>query len=185
MEIIGRDVALEYNALSDTHCDSIIDVYKENKKHTMLMDKASGDYPNDTNYYDCKISRQNYPNLFNLLTNAVKSLTTQYYASTGIDTPLISKIERFTLMKYAAGGGQFNHHVDGQGPLFSRRLSIIWYLNNVSEGGRLTLPSKLKPLEITPTKGMAIVFPTDWTHNHYVTPTLSNDRYSMLTFLHH
>jgi hypothetical protein len=183
VRIIGRDVALKDNALSQQNCDSIIKVYNENKKK--LMDKDSGDYPNETNYFDCIVSSFKYPQMHALFTQSLDKLLVEYYQSIGIESTLVSKIERFTLMCFPKNSGQFERHVDSQGPLFGRRLVVIWYLNSVTDGGRLVMPTKDQPLEIIPTMGTALVCPTDWTHNHFVTPPMSNDRYSMLTFLHH
>jgi hypothetical protein len=183
VRIIGRDVALKENALSQQHCDSVMKVYAENKKK--IMDKDSGHYPNDTRYFDCNVSSLKYPKMYNLFKNSLDELLTEYYQSIGVQSSLVSKIERFTLMCFPKNTGEFNHHVDSQGNLFGRRLVVIWYLNDVSDGGRLVLPSKEHPIEIVPTLGTALICPTDWTHHHFVTKPMSNDRYSMLTFLHH
>nr|WP_269468678.1 2OG-Fe(II) oxygenase [Alteromonas sp. ASW11-130] len=86
-------------------------------------------------------------------------------------------------MKFEKGIDKFDVHFDSNGKAHTRCLAIIWYLNDVSEGGELHLPSKFEPLVVCPKQGRMVIVPTDWSHYHYVTPPESGDRYSLITFI--
>jgi hypothetical protein len=79
---------------------------------------------------------------------------------------------------------KFHVHFDGNGEDYSRTVALIFYLNDVDEGGVLHLPSKENYIKVKPQKGKLVFTPTDWTHYHFVDAPISHDRYSVITFIH-
>ena len=64
-----------------------------------------------------------------------------------------------------------------------RFLVVMFYLNDVEEGGQTIFPEY--QLAAKPTKGSLMVFPPFWTHPHLAEAPKSNDKYIISTYLHY
>lgn len=89
----------------------------------------------------------------------------------------------FIVAKYAPGDGCGFHDdaqtsVSGENGL--RYLTVIFFLNDVPEGGELHFP--VQNVKIKPTRGTVVLFPAQVTHPHEVLPTLT-DRYVLQTWV--
>ncbi len=89
----------------------------------------------------------------------------------------------YVVSKYAPGDGCILH-VDGQTAEephnFLRIATLIFYLNDVAEGGEIFFP--LQNLTLKPQKGRCVVFPVGYTHPHEVLATRA-DRYILQTWV--
>jgi hypothetical protein len=89
----------------------------------------------------------------------------------------------FIVAKYAKGDA-CGFHDDAQtsvpGENGLRYLTVIFFLNDVPEGGELHFP--LQDVKVKPVKGTVVLFPAQLTHPHEVLPTLS-DRYVLQTWV--
>lgn len=182
---LGRDIVVKENALEAAHVRALLSIYEENKEYELKLNKESGDFPNDTEFNDVLLSSERYPKLFTFMQKQTHLLMTEYYELLGINKTIATKIERYTLMRFEKNVGQFEHHIDGQGIHFSRRIGIVWYLNTVAEGGELVFPSVDGNAIVRPIAGSAVIFPTDWTHSHWVRVPKTDDRYGIISFIHH
>ncbi|MES2745616.1 MAG: 2OG-Fe(II) oxygenase [Bdellovibrionota bacterium] len=61
-----------------------------------------------------------------------------------------------------------------------RYLTVIFFLNDVPEGGELHFP--VQGVKIKPVRGTVVLFPAQLTHPHEVLPTLT-DRYVLQTWV--
>lgn len=181
----GRDIYIIEEALSHERCDDIVNTMHKNAHRTICLSKETGFYPTDTNYNDTFIDFDNTPELYNFLNKKLASINMQYARVLGLNTPVGTVNEGFKVMTFKKNKGIFDHHVDAYGTEITRRLSVICYLNTVSDGGELVFPHPRKPVTIRPVKGTAVLFPTDWMHSHYVVAPKSEDRYSLMAFIHH
>ena len=78
----------------------------------------------------------------------------------------------------------FDLHVDASDSATAPRcLAMLFYLNDVEEGGLTVFP--FHDLEIKPKKGEVVVFPPTWEYPHLGQAPISNDKYIMSTYLHH
>ena len=81
----------------------------------------------------------------------------------------------YQLQKYDKGEGVYHWHHDYviNSATSSRRLTFLWYLNDVEEGGEtMFYHGKLKPKA-----GTLVIFPATWTYNHKGAMPLSGDKY--------
>lgn len=90
--------------------------------------------------------------------------------------------EGYTVRKYEKGKGKFKQHTDCASlKIINRRLTVIWYLNDVEEGGETCFPTV--PLRVKPKAGSVLLFPPFWMYAHEGCIPLSDDKYIIRTFL--
>ena len=99
--------------------------------------------------------------------------------------PEVEFLEEFRLKKYEVGGtDRFDEHVDvGDHESAKRALAMIFYLNDVADGGRTIFP--YHDLNIQPKRGRVVVFPPTWEYPHIGEPPISTSKYIMSTYLHY
>lgn len=89
----------------------------------------------------------------------------------------------FIVAKYLVGDA-CGFHDDHQSPIEPanglRYLTVIFFLNDVPEGGELHFPAQ--GLKIKATQGTMVIFPAQVTHPHEVLPTQS-ERYVLQTWV--
>ena len=180
---IGRDVVVNENALTEEQCDILVDILFENLKKQEEFSKETGKYSSNTNYHSLPIHKSRFPKAYNLLSEQMKNAVIAFKEINGLDCELGNVFENFEFMRYEKNGGVFDAHCDSNGASHPRTIALIWYLNDMEEGGELKIHGRTNPLTITPRKGKMVVFPTDWTHYHEVTTPTSSERYSINAFI--
>lgn len=72
------------------------------------------------------------------------------------------------------------HHERGRMADSSRFLTVLFYLNDIEDGGEtefLYIPKRIKPKA-----GRLVLFPSDYTHTHRGNPPLKETKYIMTTW---
>lgn len=181
---IGRDVVIKRNVFNEKQCKSLIAICDDERSLKIVNDRLNPDnmYNLETSFTDVKLLLKNAPNLQSFIKGHIHDAVNGYCKFRGLPS-LGTRFDNPELMKFEAGKDQFASHFDGNGKDCTRTLAIIWYLNDVNEGGELHLPSNTEALVINPEQGKMVIVPTDWTHYHYVSTPISNDRYSLITFI--
>jgi len=78
---------------------------------------------------------------------------------------------------------KFNVHSDAWSvESATRQLSLIIYLNDVEEGGETRLVHN--DMNIKPTKGSILVFPSNFCYTHEGKKPVSNDKYIIVSWIH-
>lgn len=96
--------------------------------------------------------------------------------------PLRTRYEDLRLKKYrAASSEQFQLHYDNTDAHPMRYLVLLWYLNDVGEGGETFFPAL--DLRVSPKPGRMLIFPPYWMFQHIGMPPRSNDKYILSTYL--
>ncbi|MDB5984956.1 MAG: 2OG-Fe(II) oxygenase [Nevskia sp.] len=99
-----------------------------------------------------------------------------------IAVPGPNKIDDLILKHYVAGGQQqFQPHFDSIYHVSNRYLVLLWYLNDVAEGGETVFPDL--GLAVAPRGGRLLVFPPYWMYQHAGRAPLSQDKYILSTYL--
>lgn len=177
---LGRDITIKDNVISLTKCNDLIELFEENKKLVTLNDDM---YYEKTRYLDFMLVTNLAPNIDKYITQLIKNSIDEYKDLLNIPFYLGVQFEQPKIMKFRRNQDQFDVHFDGNGSDHTRTLVLIWYLNDVNDGGELELPSKNNPITVKPKQGRLLICPTDWTHYHYVNTPKDCDRYSLITFL--
>lgn len=87
-----------------------------------------------------------------------------------------AKIEKFEAPQLLRYGKEqkFHDHIDDH-PLFTRRISLTYYLNDDYEGGDVEF--KRHGLRFKANKNDLLIFPSNFIYNHQVHPVTSGLRY--------
>jgi 2OG-Fe(II) oxygenase superfamily len=109
----------------------------------------------------------------------VQKLCSEYMARFKTGEPLVDY--GYTVAKYGVGDGCLEHKDTSSKDPEKKLLSLVFFLNDVDEGGELVFP--LHDVKIKPEKGKAVLYPAMFTHRHFVEPVKSNPRYAVITFL--
>ena len=87
------------------------------------------------------------------------------------------------MQKYYKNVGKFSYHEDSKVDFINksdRKITFMWYLNDVTEGGETEFWSDYK---ITPEFGKLILFPAEWSFPHTGKIPISNDKYIITGWL--
>ena len=95
------------------------------------------------------------------------------------NTPLISDL---IMKRYRPGQNEeFQLHFDAVDFRSNRYLVLLWYLNDVAEGGETSFPAL--ELSIKPQTGRLLMFPPYWMYQHQGLPPVSEEKYILSTYL--
>jgi len=88
--------------------------------------------------------------------------------------------ETIQIQRYRKNIGKYIYHNDGLvRDSKIRRLTFIWYLNDVLDGGE----TEFLGFKIVPEVGKLFIFPATWTYPHKANIPISNDKYIMTGWL--
>jgi prolyl 4-hydroxylase len=108
----------------------------------------------------------------------------QYNRDIGLTIPLppAPKHSDLTLKKYRpAGNERFQLHFDSIYSVANRYLVLLWYLNDVTEGGETRFPQL--GLSVKPAAGRLLMFPPYWMYQHEGLAPHSGDKFILSTYL--
>jgi prolyl 4-hydroxylase len=99
-----------------------------------------------------------------------------------IPLPRAPKHSDLTLKKYQCSGtDRFQLHFDSIYSVSNRYLVLLWYLNDVAEGGETCFPQL--QLSIKPAAGRLLMFPPYWMYQHEGVPPRSGDKFILSTYM--
>jgi prolyl 4-hydroxylase len=108
----------------------------------------------------------------------------RYNADVGLTIPIphAPKHSDLTLKRYRpAGGERFQLHFDSIYSVANRYLVLLWYLNDVLEGGETRFPQL--GISVRPQTGRLLIFPPYWMYQHEGVPPASGDKFILSTYL--
>jgi prolyl 4-hydroxylase len=99
-----------------------------------------------------------------------------------IPVPPTAKIGNLTLKRYRPGNQErFQLHFDSIYSVSNRYLVMLWYLNDVAEGGETRFPQL--DIAVRPAAGRLLVFPPYWMYQHEGAPPSSGEKFILSTYL--
>jgi hypothetical protein len=108
----------------------------------------------------------------------------RYNRDIGLTIPVPHSVQHddLTMKRYRPGGGErFQLHFDSIYSLSSRYLVVLWYLNDVAEGGETRFPQL--GISVRPAAGRLLMFPPFWMYQHEGVPPVSGDKFILSTYL--
>jgi prolyl 4-hydroxylase len=108
----------------------------------------------------------------------------RYNQDIGLDiqVPNSPKTADLILKRYRAGADeQFEQHFDSIHEVANRYLVLLWYLNDVAEGGETVFPQL--DIRVAARQGRLLVFPPYWMFQHAGLAPVSGDKYILSTYL--
>jgi hypothetical protein len=99
-----------------------------------------------------------------------------------IPVPWAPKHSDLTMKRYRPGHEEgFQLHFDSIYSVANRYLVMLWYLNDVSEGGETRFPQL--DIAVKPAAGRLLMFPPYWMYQHEGVPPRSGDKFILSTYL--
>lgn len=108
----------------------------------------------------------------------------QYNRDVGLPLPIPNSPSTADLIlkRYRPGGEErFQLHFDAVNHVANRYLVLLWYLNDVAEGGETRFPTL--DVAVAPRAGRLLVFPPYWMYPHEGAAPVSGDKYILSTYL--
>jgi hypothetical protein len=100
----------------------------------------------------------------------------------GIPVPNSPKTADLILKRYRPGGAEgFQTHFDSINEVANRYLVLLWYLNDLAEGGETAFPQL--DVSVQARAGRLLVFPPYWMFQHAGLAPRSGDKYILSTYL--
>ena len=188
-------IYIRHNVLDKEFCNSIIEKFNaDDRKSTGLIGdgyinediKKSLDL-NISKYDDWseedKVFEKSFSDNIKLYIDYLQNFT-KSFEDYDINLPSLDFRDRGYLVRvYNKGEGYFNWHNDFSFYKDSgfRLLTLIWYLNNVEEGGQTEF---IDGTIIKPKRGSVLIFPTSWYLAHRGKMPISNKKYIVTGWLH-
>jgi len=168
-------------ALTDQQCDSLIESYQLATDQQVRLE-------NDVQNFSFINMNQNDWFMDDLY-QSMNTHRQRYWDDCAINLQMIGAhdYEQFKLRRFDhARGDNQQPYVDVADYRSARRfLTCIWNLNDVEVGGELVFFRADEPVSIAPRRGQLIMFPSTWQYQRAELAPLSEDRYSIQTFLHY
>ena len=130
-----------------------------------------------------KINKVLSKELNNNVIEYIKKYNNIFHSNYHIFNTKYLSFDSMQLQKYEKNVGKFNYHEDFICDFTDRKirkLTFLWYLNDVEEGGETEFWSKYS---IKPEAGKLVLFPADWTFPHTGKVPISNDKYIITGWL--
>jgi len=100
----------------------------------------------------------------------------------GIQVPNSAKTADLILKRYRPGADeQFELHFDSIHEVANRYLVLLWYLNDVADGGETDFPQL--DTRVAAQQGRLLVFPPYWMFQHAGLAPRSGEKYILSTYL--
>ncbi len=118
----------------------------------------------------------------NIITNCIRFYKSRYEQDCQIQPalPEPSDLAPLILKRYDPGQDQFQPHYDSVGPVSSRYLVFLWYLNGVEEGGETAFIDL--DIAVRPAAGRMLMFPPYWMYRHTGKQPTSGPKYILSTY---
>jgi hypothetical protein len=178
------------NSLSKEICNEIIKLFESNKdKHDGLT--ASGLNKNVKDTTDLVIDKNDgeWKEIYRLLEKELKNNILRYVKKANNENNDLKQFNRFQrslsfetiqVQKYVKKTGKYIYHDDSRTDGKKvRKITFLWYLNDVTDGGE----TEFQSFKVRPEAGKLILFPSLWTYPHRGNMPISDDKYIMTGWL--
>jgi prolyl 4-hydroxylase len=138
----------------------------------------------DSAWTELNVTRLSDPGFLGMFRMQVDAALARYNSEVGLTIPVPNspKTADLILKRYQPGGSErFQVHFDSVHEVSNRYLVLLWYLNDVAEGGETEFPDI--GLRIGARAGRLLMFPPYWTYQHAGLPPVSGDKYILSTYL--
>ncbi len=127
------------------------------------------------------VSDQAFMQMFRMRVDAALE---RYNRDVGLGIPLPNSrtFAELVMKRYRPGTDErFQVHFDAIHHVSNRYLVLLWYLNDVREGGETRFPQL--DVAVAPRAGRLLMFPPYWMYQHEGLPPTSGDKYILSTYL--
>ncbi|MCW8091954.1 2OG-Fe(II) oxygenase [Alteromonas sp. ASW11-130] len=173
------------NAIDPAVCKILVEKFERNSAKQILNGKAVREHLPNSQWTELDIGRFLDKNETDYMIKTMFKYTNQYNVDCNLQPalPEPGSIDQLILKRYNPNGeDKFELHFDSLGNVASRYLVVLWYLNDVEEGGETCFPRL--DIKVQPKAGRLLIFPPYWLYMHHGNPPISCSKYIASTYYH-
>jgi len=172
------------NDLDAALCQRLISSFASLQRFQKLNGRTARAGLEDSAWTELNVTRLSDAPFLAMFRQFVDRALARYNADVGLtipvpNTPLTSDLvmKRYRPRQHE----QFQLHFDAVNHVANRYLVVLWYLNDVAEGGETRFPQI--GASVAARTGRLLMFPPYWMYQHEGAPPLSGDKYIISTYL--
>ncbi len=142
----------------------------------------------DSAWTELNLTKHGDPATAAFFRNRIDEALARYNADVSLDIPVPNSqasadlvLKRYRPVGRAGPVERFQLHFDAINHLANRYLVLLWYLNDVADGGGTRFPRL--GVEVMPRAGRLLMFPPYWMYQHEGLPPESGDKFILSTYL--
>ena len=138
----------------------------------------------DSSWTELNVTRMSDPGFQGFFRHRIDLALERYNRDIGlpIAVPNSPKIADLIIKRYRPERGEkFQLHFDAVHQAANRYLVLLWYLNDVAEGGHTQFP--MLDLAVAPVAGRLLMFPPYWMYQHAGQPAPGQEKFILSTYL--
>jgi len=172
------------HSLDDSLCRQLIDSFGSLQRFHKQNGRGVRAGLEDSAWTELYVSRLSDPAFMSMFRLFIDRALDRYNQDIGLpisipNTPLLSEL---VMKRYRPGRDeQFQLHFDAINFVANRYLVMLWYLNDVADGGETVFPHL--GLEVAARTGRLLMFPPYWMYQHRGLQPNSGDKYILSTYL--
>jgi 2-oxoglutarate-Fe(II)-dependent oxygenase superfamily protein len=184
VQTLAECIRVYDDALSAQFCSGLIAGFEENADLLGANGRGVREGLDDSAWTELDVGKLADPAFLGFFLKQIETYLRAYNEDLGLTIPIPAtiKTDHLVMKRYrAANADRFQPHFDAIGPVSSRYLVFLWYLNDVAEGGE-TLFCDLD-VKVAPRAGRLLMFPPYWMFQHAGLPPIGGDKYILSTYL--
>lgn len=165
-------------------CQKMISSFKSLERFQVQNGRGRRAGLEDSAWTEMNVTRLSDETFLGFFRSRIDLALDRYNREIGLDIPIPNspKTSDLSLKRYRAGTTeQFQEHFDSIYEHTNRYLVLLWYLNDVAEGGATAFPQL--DVTVAPREGRLLVFPPFWMYQHAGLTPISGDKYIISTYL--
>lgn len=165
-------------------CAKMVDSFHQLSRFHQPNGRGFREGLEESAWVELNVTRLSDPNFLAFFRSRIDTALERYNRDVGLSIPVPNspKTADLILKRYQPGGEQgFQLHFDSLLEVSNRYLVLLWYLNDVDEGGATSFPDL--SLSVAPKAGRLLMFPPYWMYQHVGQPPVSGDKYILSTYL--
>lgn len=172
------------DVLDPTFCSSMIAAFTSLERHQIRNGRGVRGGLDNSAWTELDVDRFADAGFRSLMRARIDRGLEMYNRDIGLpialpNSPVIAELR---MKRYRPGmAEQFELHFDAIYEKANRYLVLLWYLNDVAEGGETHFPTL--DVSVQPKAGRMLMFPPYWMYQHEGTPPRSGDKYILGTYL--
>lgn len=170
--------------LEPPFCERMIDSFNSLNRHHQPKGRGRRVGLEDSAWIELNVTSLSDQTFLGFFRARIDLALDRYNRDVGLDIqiPNSPKSADLILKRYRPHAGEmFQQHFDSVHEVANRYFVLLWYLNDVAEGGE-TMFRQLD-VKVAARQGRLLVFPPYWMFQHAGLPPLSGDKYILSTYL--
>jgi hypothetical protein len=165
-------------------CARLIDSFNNLQRFQQLNGRSARAGLEDSEWTELNVTRLSDAGFRDMFRIGIDRALERYNRDIRLAIPIPNSAHTSDLImkRYRTGGAErFQLHFDAINHVANRYLVLLWYLNDVAEGGVTRFPQL--GLEIAPRAGRLLMFPPYWMYQHEGETPRSGEKFILSTYL--